>query len=166
MGYYGSRLFPPSTGLIEALTRAYSDEWFGHYNYLLAAQSVQGLSAGPVIDLLRRKSDECLDRAQRLAQRLTEMNNRPTMKLLDMTEHATDKPFKMPADPSDLRAFLEAVLDAERTSMKTHRALYDLAVTDDPLTTRLALDLLAESVAGEQAIETLLGEAVPEKDGS
>jgi ferritin-like protein len=166
VGYLARLLAEPTDALIRELRRAYADEWFGHYNYALVAHLVTGTSAESVAALLRRKSEQALRRADRLAVRLIELGSQPVLKLTDLLEHATDKPFKLPEDFGDSRDLLKAVLDAERTSVRTHTRIYEMTRDRDPVTAALVLDLLREALEGEHELERLLGEAFPEMDGT
>jgi ferritin-like protein len=96
---------------------------------------------------------------------LKQLGSSPIAKLTDLIDHATDKPFKLPEEADDLSGLLAAVLDAERTSLRTFHALCELAA-NDPVTAALALDLLHEAMDGEQEMETLLGSTAPELDGT
>ena len=148
------------------LIRAYADEWFGHYNYYFVSRMVNGRSAESISALLLLKSNAALSRADRLASRIIELGGTPVPKLTELVDAATDKPFKLPEDLSDVRSLLEAVLDAERTSMRTHHDIYQRTREDDPLTASLALDLLREATEGEAQLERLLNDSAPHKAGT
>ena len=60
---------------------------------------------------------------------------------------------------------LRAVLDAERTSLRTYQALHARSVPADAVTALLAPELLASAVRNEQTIERLLGDPAPAMDG-
>ncbi len=151
--------------LIQDLTRAYADEWCAHYNYFFVANTVGGPDAPAVAKLLRYKARRALAHANRLAARLGQLGGQPLAKVGDLVAHATDKPFKLPDNVRDLDGALKAVLDAERTSIRTYQGLYEKTRESDPVTQALATALLAEAVAGEEQIERLLGEPAPEMDG-
>jgi bacterioferritin len=166
MGYLARRLLQlERTALIQILTQAYADEWFAHYNYWFVANTVCGPASSAVITLLQEKAQRALLHANRLAERLNELGGRPVAKLTELVQHATDKPFKLPADVRDLDGALKAVLDAERTSLRTYQRLYEQTREYDPVTQALALELLREAVHGEEQLERLLGEPVPELEG-
>jgi ferritin-like protein len=148
-----------------ALVRAYSDEWFAHYNFRFVARTVRGHRAPDLVAFLRRRSDVALVRADRLAERLAEIDATPPPGLIELTERASDKPFKMPSSPADVAGVLRAVLDAERTSVRTYDALERLAADGDRLTHALALDMLADAVRAEQELERLIDDAAPAMDG-
>jgi bacterioferritin len=151
--------------LVQDLTQAYADEWFAHYNYFFAANTVSGPDSPAVVKLLRYKARRALVHANRLAARISQLGGQLVAKLDDLACHATDKPFKLPENVRDLDGVLKAVLDAERTSIRTYRRLYEKTLEKDSVTQLLATELLAEAVEGEEQIEKLLGEPAPEMDG-
>jgi bacterioferritin len=166
MGYLARQLLPPErTTLTQALIQAYADEWFAHYNYWFVANTVCGPASPAVVALLRRKAQRALTHANRLTARLNELGSRPVAKLTELVQHATDKPFKLPDDVRDLDGALKAVLDAERTSLRTYQRLYEQTREHDPITQALALELLTEAVHGEEQLERLLGGPAPELAG-
>ena len=166
MGLLARELAGESEEILQDLVRAYADEWFGHYNYYFVSRTVSGPSAESVGAFLLRKSEVAFERADRLASRIIELGGTPVPKLSDLVDAATDKPFKLPEDLSNVRALLEAVLDAERTSMRTHSAIYAKSREQDPLTAALALELLREAAQGEQQLERLLADSAPDKTGT
>jgi bacterioferritin len=165
MGLLASEFASPDEALMRELQRAYADEWFAHYNYFVAAYLITGPSSASVGALLRGKSDEAFRRADALAERIVQLGGVPTTKLTALVDAATDKPFKLPDDLSDVAGLLRAVLDAERTSMWTHQGILNMTTGQDPITAALALDLLAQATKGEQTLEKLLGETAPEMTG-
>ncbi len=166
MGKLGQQIVgPDKNGLIEDLTRAYADEWYAHYNYTFVANTISGPASPAVVQVLRRKAERALVHADRLAERIISLGGMPVPKLTGLPEHATDKPFKLPENVRDIDGALRAVLDAERTSIRTYRALYDKTKENDPVTHALALELLREAIEGEEEIERTLGTPAPEMDG-
>jgi bacterioferritin len=151
--------------LVARLVRAYADEWFAHYNFHFVANALRGHRAPSVVDFLRRRAGEALARANRLAGRIGELGGMPPAKLPSLVDHATDKPFKLPASLADVDAVLAAVLDAERTSLRTYQALHEATAGRDPVTTALATDFLVAAVRNEEEIEKLTGDPAPRMDG-
>jgi ferritin-like protein len=154
------------SALIRELTRAYSDEWHAHYNFRFTAQSLRGHHSPSTIQLLMRKSAEALERADLLAARIVELGGEIPPKVAEIVEKASDKPFKLPHSLSDVAAVLRAVLDAERTSLRTYQALYDRTHTKDPVTALMAQQYLAACVHGEEELERLIGDPAPEMTGT
>ena len=167
MGELGRQLARVNrAGLLKALTQAYADEWFAHYNYQFTANALWGHHSPSTTDLLSRKSAEAFARTNRLAQRLLQLGGQPVTKLTDLVEHATDKPFKLPKSMADVHGVLTAVLDAERTSVRTYQRLYDRTHAKDPVSALLAQQCLAAVVEGEQELERLIGDRAPEMKGT
>jgi bacterioferritin len=152
--------------LLRDLTRAYADEWFAHYNYQFVANVLWGHHSPSIVALLSRKSAEALARTNRLAQRLLQLGGQPVAKLPDLIDHATDKPFKLPKSLADADGVLRAVLDAERTSLRTYQSLYARTHVKDPVTALLAQEFLSAVVAGEEELERLIGDHAPDMRGT
>jgi bacterioferritin len=166
MGRLGQQLVRNDRkGLIEDLTRAYADEWYAHYNYFLVSKTISGPASPAVSQILRRKSERALSHAERLAERIIALGGEPVLKLTALPDVATDKPFKLPNDVRDIDGALKAVLDAERTSIRTYQSFYEKMREKDPVTHTLAAELLREAIEGEEEIERLLGQPAPEMDG-
>ena len=165
MGKLARELAQPSQALMTALLRSYADEWFAHYNYFVVSLAVKGPSAASISELLRQRSVHALGRAERLADRIIQLGGEPPMKLMALVDHATDKPFKLPDSLDDVEGLLKAVLDAERTTLRLQRRIYDLAQEHDPVTAALAIELMHEAERGEQQMQTLLGSEAPEMTG-
>ena len=165
MGTLAREIAQPTPEVLAELLRAYADEWFAHYNYFFVAHMVHGPSTPPVAALLRRKSDEALVRADRLALRLIQLGGEPASKMGALADSASDKPFKLPDDLRDIEGLLKAVLDADRTSMRTFQRLHELTRNRDAISEALALDMLTQAVAGEQELERLLSAPAPEMTG-
>ena len=101
------------------------------------------------IELLFRKSADASTRTIRLAQRILELGGQPISNLAKPVDHATDKPFKLPTSMADVQGVLKAVLDAERTSLRTYQRLYARTRTRDPVTALLAQEICLSRCAGE-----------------
>ncbi len=67
---------------------------------------------------------------------------------------------------SDVEGVLKAVLDAERTSLRTYQTLYDRTRGKDPVTEHLMIDFLTETIHGEEELERLIGDAAPGMRGT
>jgi bacterioferritin len=146
--------------------RAYADEWFAHYNFQFTSNALWGHHSPSTMVLLTRKSSEALARANRLAQRIMQLGGQPIAKLGELEHYASDKPFKLPTSMSDVHGVLKAVLDAERTSLRTYHALYTRTRVKDPVTALMAQEFLAATVHGEEELERLIGDRAPGMKGT
>jgi ferritin-like protein len=66
---------------------------------------------------------------------------------------------------ADVQGVLKAVLDAERTSLRTYQQLYARTRTKDPVTALMAQEYLAAVVRGEEELERLIGDRAPAMKG-
>ena len=167
MGELGRKFAGPNRArTVTALIQAYADEWFAHYNFQFAANALWGHHSPSTTALLSRKSAEAFARTNRLAQRIMQLGGQPVPKLTDLVAHATDKPFKLPASMADVAGVLKAVIDAERTSLRTYQRLYEMTRIKDPVTALLAQQYLAAVVEGEEELERLIGDHAPAMKGT
>jgi ferritin-like protein len=102
----------------------------------------------------------------RLAQRILQLGGQPISKLTALIDHASDKPFKLPKSIADVHGVLKAVLDAERTSLRTYERIYRRTHPKDPVTASLALEFLSSAVHGEEDLERLIGDHAKGMSGS
>jgi ferritin-like protein len=152
--------------LLADLVRAYADEWCAHYNFQLVANTLRGHRSPSVLDFLRRRTAEALSRANRLAARVVELGGRLPTKVPELVERASDKPFKLPDSMGDVDGVLKAVLDAERTSLRTYAALHERTRAGDVVTETLAAEFLTATVRNEEEIERLIGDSAPTMTGA
>jgi hypothetical protein len=82
-------------------------------SYWLALNGRRGLAAQIAACARARTSNSTTDHRAIIGEQ-------PIAKLGDVVDRATDKPFKLPANVRDLDGVLKAVLDAERTSMRSY----------------------------------------------
>lgn len=167
MGHLEQQLIGPARSRVNPLlTRACADEWHAHYNFVFLAWTLAGHRAPSVITMLREMSTQALARADELAHRLCQLGGRPPERLADVVKAATDKPFKLPDDVTDVDGALTAVLDAQRTSLRTYNELWKMATYADPVTAAVATRFLADATRDEETLERLLGRSVPAMDGT
>jgi ferritin-like protein len=74
--------------------------------------------------------------------------------------------FKLPKSMSDVQGVLKAMLDAERTSLRTHQGLYDRTRVKDPVIALIAQEYLAAVVRGEEELERLISDRAPGMKGT
>jgi len=166
MGQLGKKRVGTAARAITAvLRRAYADEWFAHYNYQLVANTLRGHRSPATIAVLAEKSRRAFDRSNRLIARVLELGGQPIRKMGDLADVASDKPFRLPDRLDDVDAVLKAVLDAERTSIRTYGELATVSADKDVVTHALAVEFLTAATAGEENIERLLGDAAPGMTG-
>jgi ferritin-like protein len=109
MGHRAQHRTPlDSPTLIHMLTQAYAAAWFAPYHSWFIVPVISGPAAPALAQCLRQKARRALVPAKRLAWRIAAL-----------VQQASDQPFKGPDDVRHRDGVLRAVLDAERTSMRT-----------------------------------------------
>jgi ferritin-like protein len=164
MGELARKILGVDAKVVSGLLSAYADEWYAHYNYEFVALALRGHRAPSLTKVLAKRSHTAFYRTQRLGRRLLELGATPPRKMGELEKLASDKPFKLPKSLSDPDAMVRAVLDAERTSLRSYHQLHEIS-SKDPLTRRLAVEFLSEAVASEEDLEKLLGSSASEMTG-
>lgn len=165
MAELSKRMSGRNTATVRRVTRAYADEWFAHYNYTYVVNTLSGPDSSALIAAIEPRSCRALARANRWAARLRQLGAAIPAKLIDLMDLATNKPFKLPKNVRDTDGMLRAVLDAERTSIRTYQALLDHVRGNDLVTEKWVVEFLGEAMEGEEELERLLGRPAPDATG-
>jgi bacterioferritin len=129
----------------ELLKRAYLDEMETVLNYQTNAIVLDGVRAEEIKESLRQDIQEELTHADRLGQRLKQLDEKPPG---SAAFEARQHNLQPPEDSTDVLAVIEGVLEAEEDAIETYRSLIDAAeAADDPVTEDLAVTLLADEEA-------------------
>ncbi|QIO21834.1 ferritin-like domain-containing protein [Haloarcula sp. JP-L23] len=131
--------------VIELLRQAYSDEIETVMNYQTNAIVLDGVRAEEIKESLKQDIQEELGHAERLGQRLKQLDAQPPGSGEFVARQDSLQP---PADSTDVLSVIEGVLDAENDAIDTYHDLIDAAeAADDPVTEDLAVTLLADEEA-------------------
>ncbi|GGO00182.1 MULTISPECIES: ferritin-like domain-containing protein [Haloarcula] len=131
--------------VIELLRQAYSDEIETVMNYQTNAIVLDGVRAEEIKESLKQDIQEELGHAERLGQRLKQLDAQPPGSGEFVARQDSLQP---PADSTDVLSVIEGVLDAENDAIDTYHDLIDAAeAANDPVTEDLAVTLLADEEA-------------------
>jgi bacterioferritin len=134
-----------SDRIIELLRTAYRDEIETVMNYQTNAIVLDGVRAEEIKESLQQDIQEELGHAERLGQRLKQLDARPPSSMEFTPKQESLQP---PEDSTDVLAVINGVLDAEEGAIATYRDLVDAATeANDPVTEDLAVTLLADEEA-------------------
>ncbi|AHG03910.1 rubrerythrin [Halobacterium sp. DL1] len=127
------------------LKKAYGDEIETVMNYLTNSIVLDGVRAEEIKESLKVDIQEELDHAERLGERLKQLEEAPPASA-DFEAHQHS--LQPPEDTTDVPAVIEGVLEAEEGAIDTYRALIDAATdANDPVTEDLAVTILADEEA-------------------
>ncbi|QLG63752.1 ferritin-like domain-containing protein [Halorarum salinum] len=134
-----------SDRVVELLRKAYGDEMETVMNYQTNAVVLEGVSAEEIKESLQADIQEELGHAERIGQRLRQLEARPPGSA-EFT--ANQNSLQPPADSTDVLSVINGVLDAEEDAISTYKSLIDAAKeADDPVSEDLGVTLLADEEA-------------------
>ena len=142
--------------VIADLNRAYADEWLAHYHHWLAAQWIRSLDADTLRPVLIQQSEDELNHAKRLAQRIVELGGMPLMNPRNLLEVSGCGYKEPPHDPTDLKRLVQDVLDAESCAIQSYSKMTEKYRNIDVVTHELFEDLLKDEVEDEETWERFM----------
>lgn len=139
--------------LIEALNKAFADEWLAYVQYWIGAKIAVGpMRASVAAELLEHAGEE-LAHADLVAERIIQLGGSPLLKPEDWFK-ATNCGYETPDDPG-VEALLGQNIEAERCAIKVYKEIMDLTKDTDPITYQLALQIMTDEVTHEEDLEAL-----------
>jgi bacterioferritin len=139
--------------VIKDLNSAYADEWLAHYQYFLYAQVIEGIDAETLKTKLEEQSNDELNHAKELINRIRELGGEPTTNVMDVSTCGFSDP---PEDTSDLISIVELVLKGERCAIEKYNNLAKKYHMKDLVTHEIFEDLLEDEVSDEEDWEDFL----------
>ncbi|MFP4625182.1 MAG: ferritin-like domain-containing protein [Natronomonas sp.] len=131
--------------VVELLRKSYSDEIETVMNYQTNAIVLDGVRAEEIKESLTQDVQEELSHAQKLGERLKQLDARPPGSAEFESRQDSLQP---PEDSTDVLSVIRGVLDAEEDAIETYRELIDVAASaNDPVTEDLAVTILADEEA-------------------
>ena len=131
--------------VVETLKQAYLDEMETVINYQTNAIVLDGVRAQEIKESLQADIQEELAHAERLGQRLKQLDARPPASGEFVARQESLQP---PEDSTDVLSVIRGVLDAEEDAIATYRSLIDQAeAANDPVTEDLAVEILGDEEA-------------------
>lgn len=141
--------------VISDLNKAYADEWLAHYQYWLTAQWIRGMDADTLKEVLLQQSEDELNHAETLANRIIQLGGTPVMQFDQLTATAKCGFKEPPSNPADLKQVIKDVLDAEACAIETYNELSEKYRTTDIVTKEIFEDLLEDEVKDEEKWENI-----------
>jgi len=160
MGEYGRKMVEGNVDeLIAELNKAYADEWLAFFYYKTAAELAEGLNHEAVADKFNEIADEELHHAEELAERIGQLGGEVIREFDEIKAQANCKNVNIPKDPTDLKGFLKAGIEAEQCAIKVYEKLLKQLKNDykDSITFHVIRHIMQEEVEHEDDFETLLG---------
>jgi bacterioferritin len=143
--------------LIADLKRAYLDELLAFYSYWITAAVAEGFHGEELAEHFVEEAKDELGHARKLAERILELGGNPVVHPKDW-EAGANAPWTAPrADWADAEGMIQDQIKAEAGAIRAYHALAQKTFGKDPVTHKLATELLADEVGHEEFLENLLG---------
>jgi len=143
--------------VIEALRRAYADEWLAIHGYLFMAQVVTGRPAArAVAGELKEIAGEENEHQEELAERIVRLGGKPPRSFSEIQKISNTGFPDIPEDETDVDAIIKTVIEAEQGAIEVYHKLAGMCHGKDVLTYELAVHILGEEVEHEDKFEALI----------
>lgn len=93
-----------------------------------------------------------------IVPRIYKLGRKPPDDMMEFHNLSACRPAKLPADPRDIKAMLQVLVEAERCAVQDYTQICNLTAGKDHRTYDLALSILHEEVEHESWISEFLGE--------
>lgn len=140
--------------LIEMLNAALSEEWLAYYQYWVGARLIEGAMRPSVEKELLLHANEELGHAEKLIDRIIQLNGTPVLSPEEWFKLARCKYY--PPTNTYIEAILDDNLKGERCAIERYQEIADFTFGKDHMTYKIATEILAEELEHEQEIEDWL----------
>jgi bacterioferritin len=155
MGTQGQKIVGKDVkDIVNALNKAYCDEWLAYYQYWVGSKVVKGPNKEAVISELTLHATEELNHATLLATRIIQLGGTPVTKPQEWYK-LTNCGYDAPDDPFIVK-ILEQNIKGEQCAIKTYNALMKKTMGKDPVTYNILLTILSDEVEHEEDLQALL----------
>ncbi len=140
--------------LLNALNKAFADEWLAYYQYWIGAAIVKGpMKDAAITELTEHAADE-LRHAQMLTDRIIQLGGTPVTTPNDWSKTANCA-YLDPTDPY-ITAIIEQGIEGEQCAIDVYSRLMKLTEGKDPITYQIALSILQDEVDHEEDFQALM----------
>ena len=127
--------------IIAGLQKAYWQEMETIMNYLANSVNLDGIRGEEIREILNTEVQDELGHAQRLAQRIKELDGKVQG---SMDFKPSQEKAQPPKESTNLRSVIEGVIDAEEGAINHYRYMIKLTDGIDYVTQDLCIDLLGD----------------------
>lgn len=144
--------------LLELLVKNASAELTTYYYYTILRANLIGLEGEGLKEIAEAARIEDRNHFEALMPRIYELGGKLPESMVDFHNISACPPAKLPANPSDIRAMLTVLVEAERCAVRGYTHICNLTAGKDHRTYDLALAILNEEVEHESWFSEFLGE--------
>jgi ferritin-like protein len=144
--------------LIELLVKNAAAELTTYYYYTILRFNLIGLEGETVKEIAETARVEDRNHFEALVPRIYELGGRLPEDMVVFHNISGCPPAALPADPTDTKAMLTVLAEAERCAVRQYTHVCDLTAGKDHRTYDLALSILNEEIEHESWFSEFLGE--------
>jgi len=144
--------------LVELLVKNAAAELTTYYYYTILRANLIGLDGETVKEIAEVARIEDRNHFEALVPRIYELGGALPRDMKDFHDMSGCPPAYMPKDPTDVKAMLETLVEAERCAVRQYTNICNLTAGKDHRTYDLALAILNEEIEHESWFSEFLGE--------
>jgi ferritin-like protein len=144
--------------LMEMLVKNAAAELTTFYYYTILRVNLIGLEGGGLKEIAETARIEDRNHFEALVPRIYELGGKLPDNMNDFHDMAACPPARLPKDPTDIRAMLTVLVEAERCAVRGYTEICNLTAGKDHRTYDLAQAILNEEIEHESWFSEFLGE--------
>ena len=144
--------------LLELLVKNASAELTTFYYYTILRVNLIGLEGEGIKEIAETARIEDRNHFEALVPRIYELGGKLPASMVDFHDMAACPPASLPDDPTDIKAMLTILVEAERCAVRGYTHICNLTTGKDHRTYDLALAILNEEIEHESWFSEFLGE--------
>ncbi len=144
--------------LVELLVKNAAAELTTFYYYTILRCNLIGLEGEGIKEIAEAARIEDRNHFEALVPRIYELGGKLPESMVDFHDRSACPPAKLPKDPTDIKAMLKVLVEAERCAVRGYTAICNLTAGKDHRTYALAQAILHEEVEHESWFSEFLGE--------
>ncbi len=144
--------------LVELLVKNASAELTTYYYYTILRVNLIGLEGEGLKEIAEAARIEDRNHFEALVPRIYELGGKLPKDMKEFHDISACPPAALPADPTDVKAMLKILVDAERCAVRGYTQLCNMTAGKDHRTYDLVLAILNEEIEHESWFSEFLGE--------
>ena len=144
--------------LLELLVKNASAELTTYYYYTILRVNLIGLDGEGIKEIAEVARIEDRNHFEALVPRIYELGGKLPASMVDFHDISACPPASLPKDPTDIRAMLTVLVEAERCAVRGYTYICNMTAGKDHRTYDLALAILNEEIEHESWFSEFLGE--------
>lgn len=144
--------------LLDLLVRNAAAELTTYYYYTILRVNLIGLEGEGLKEIAEDARIEDRNHFEALVPRIYELGGQLPKSMVDFHNMSACPPASLPTDPTDIRAMLNVLVEAERCAVRGYTRICDVTLGKDHRTYELSAAILHEEIEHESWFSEFLGE--------